>query len=308
LADETAGDPISGLKWTHKTPEKVSRALRRQGFRIGKTTVRRLMRSLHYSLRVNRKRLSRKNPVDRDRQMRYIRRARETQFRAGFPIISVDTKKKELIGSFRNPGQAWRQAPEEVLATDFLSDAVGKAVPYGIYDLHHNAGFMLVGRSHETPEFATQAIRTWWRYVGANWYGRKRQILILADGGGGNGNASWRWKRGLQDLADDYRLTITVLHYPPGASKWNPVEHRMFSHISANWKGKPLVSYAAMVKLIRATRTQTGFTCRAHQDKTDYPTRAKLTANQIQGIQLKPHRTRPHWNYTIEPGSRRRLK
>ena len=308
LADETAGDPISGLKWIHKTPEKVSRALRRRGYRIGKTTVRRLMRSLRYSLRVNRKRLSRRHSADRDRQMRYIRRMREAHFRAGFPIISVNTKKKEMIGLFRNAGPAWRQTPEDVLATDFLSDAMGKAIPYGIYDLRQDAGFMLVGRSHETPEFATQAIRTWWRYVGSHRYPRQRRLLILADGGGGNGSASWRWKRGLQDLANDYGLTITVLHYPTGASKWNPIEHRMFSHISANWRGKPLMSYAVMLKLIRATKTETGFTCRAHQDTTEYPTKVKLTADEINGINLKPHRTRPHWNYTIEPNSRRRTK
>lgn len=301
MDDETAGDPVTGLKWTHKTPEKLSRALQSQGFRIGRTTVRRLMRARRYSLRVNRKRLSRQRHPERNRQMKYIARQRRAFLRAGFPVISVDTKKKELIGEFRNPGRTWRQAPREVLATDFLSDAVGKAIPYGVYDLRHNAGLVAVGLSHETAEFATRTIRTWWRRTGGRLYVRRKQLLILADGGGANGSDAWRWKQGLQALADEFRLTITVTHYPPGASKWNPIEHRMFSPISLNWQGQPLVTYALMLKLIRATRTQTGFTCRAYLDKADYPTKIKLTAEEKAQINLVPHRLRPHWNYTIKP-------
>ena len=301
LEDETAGDPITGLKWTHKTPEKLSRALGRRGFRIGRTAVRRLMREQRYRLRVNRKERSRQRHPERNRQMKHIARQRRAFLRAGFPVISVDTKKKELIGDFRNPGRTWRRAPREVWATDFLSDAVGKAIPYGLYDLRHNAGWLAVGVSHETAAFALQTIRTWWRCVGSGVYPRRKHLLILADGGGANGSGCWQWKQGLQGLANEFGLTITVMHYPPGASKWNPIEHRMFGPISSNWQGHPLVSYAVMLKLIRAAKTKTGFTCRAYLDKAEYPTKLKVPVVERAQINLVSHRVRPNWNYTIKP-------
>jgi hypothetical protein len=308
LRDDTAGDPISGLKWTHKTPAKLSQALRRQGFRVGRTTVRRLLRERGYALRVNRKCLSHRHDPQRDRQMRYIARQRRAFLTAGAPVISVDTKKKELVGNFRNAGRTWRRTPLEVLATDFPSDADGKAIPYGVYDLQHNTGYVAVGTSHETAEFAVATIRAWWHHLGRRRYGGHHPLLILADGGGANSDRGWRWKAGLQALADEFTLTITVLHYPPGASKWNPIEHRMFSPISQNWAGQPLVSYEAILKFIRTTKTTSGFRCRASLDQTDYETGLKMTALEIAHINLVPHRSFPTWNYTIKPHPRVRNK
>ena len=197
MRDDTAGDPISGLKWTHKTPAKLSRALRRQGFRVGRTTVRRLLGERGYALRVNRKGLSRRHDPHRDHQMRYIARQRRAFLTAGAPVISVDTKKKELVGNFRNAGRTWRRTPLEVWATDFPSDAEGKAIPYGVYDLQHNRGYMAIGISHETAEFAVATIRAWWQQVGRSRYAEHEHLLILADGGGANSDRSWRWKAGL---------------------------------------------------------------------------------------------------------------
>jgi hypothetical protein len=303
VRDDTAGDPITGLKWTHKTPAKLSRALRRQGFRVGRTTVRRLLRDHGYALRVNRKRLSRRHDPQRDRQLRYIARQRRAFKRAGAPIISVDTKKKELVGNFRNAGRTWRRTPLAVLATDFPSDADGKAIPYGVYELQHNRGYIAIGTSHETAEFAVATIRAWWQRVGRSRYAGHADWLILADGGGANSDRSWRWKAGLQALADEFSLTLTVLHYPPGASKWNPIEHRLFSPISQNWAGQPLVNYETILKFLRTTKTATGLRCRAAVDTTDYKTGLRLTAQEIAQINLVSHRILPRWNYTIKPYS-----
>ena len=303
LQDDTAGDPITGLKWTRKTPAKLSRELRRQGFRVGRMTVRRLMGERGYALRVNRKRLSKRQDPDRDRQMRHIARTRRVFIRAGFPVISVDTKKKELIGNFKNAGRTWRRQPREVLATDFLSDAEGKAIPYGVYDLQRNQGYLALGTSHETAGFAVATIRAWWKQVGQVAYAGESHLLILADGGGANGSDGWLWKAGLQALADEFNLTITVTHYPPGASKWNPIEHRMFSPISQNWAGQPLVTYETMLKYIRTTRTESGFRCRVRLDTTAYPTGLKVPAEEIAQFNLSRHRVFPDWNYTLRPHS-----
>ncbi len=240
LADATAGDPITGLKWTRKTIRKLTCQLRRK-YKVGRTTVAGLLRLKRYALRVNRKRLSRQRDPERDLQMRYIVRQQHQFQRVGLPVISVDTKKKELVGAFKNPGRTWRQRPLAVLATDFLQDAEGKAIPYGIYDLTRNAGFVVVGISHETAAFAIAAIRLWWLDVGRHAYPGCDALLIEADSGGANGNRCWLWKVGLQALADEFDLTITVTHYPTAASKWNPIEHRLFSQISDNWAGQPLV-------------------------------------------------------------------
>ncbi len=300
LADATAGDPITGLKWTRKTIRNLARRLRRK-FTVGRTTVARLLRLKRYALRVNRKRLSRKQDPERDRQMRYITRQRRKFQCAGLPVISVDTKKKELVGAFRNAGRTWRQQPLDVLETDFLHDAVGKAIPYGIYDLTRNAGYVVVGTSHETPAFAIAAIRTWWLDVGCHVYLEADALLIEADCGGANGNRCWLWKVGLQALADEFGLTITVTHYPTGASKWNPIEHRLFSRISGNWAGQPLISYETVLKFIRTTETEKGLRCRARLDTTAYETGLKVTAAQKAQINFKRQRTRPHYNYTIRP-------
>ncbi len=269
--------------------------------RASRMTVRRLLRKRDYTLRVNRKRLTKERNPDRDRQMRYIARRRRAFQKAGFPVISVDAKKKELIGNFRNMGRTWRRKPLEVWTTDFPSDAEGKAIPYGLYDVTHNEGWVVVGTSHETAEFAVTAIRSWWLAVGRRLYAGKPRLLIEADDGGANDSRSWLWKAGLQTLADEFHLTITVTHFPPGASKWNPVEHRLFGPISLNWAGQPLRSYETMLNFIRTTKTESGLRCRARLDRRDYETGLKVTPDEKAQINLKPHRVLPHWNYKIEP-------
>jgi len=300
LEDATAGDPIAGLKWTRKTLAALTRELQKE-FRIGHTTVARLLKSKGIALRGNRKRLSPRQDAQRDRQFRYIARLRRTFAKANLPIISVDTKKKELIGTFKNTGRTWRRTPLEVFETDFPNDAKGKAIPYGIYDLLRNEGYVVVGTSHETPAFAVAAIRWWWCEVGQHQHCGKRELLILADGGGANGNHCWLWKWHLQQLADEFNLTITVAHYPAGASKWNPVEHCLFCYISRNWSGQPLISFETVLKFIRTTRTETGLRCRARLDRRTYEIGAKITPQQKQEINLQPHRILPQYNYTIRP-------
>ena len=301
MQDATAGDPVTGLKWTRKTSRKLSWVLTRRGYPVGPDTVRRLLRQGKYVLRANRKRLNRKRDPDRDRQMRYLTRKRRAHQKAGFPVISVDAKQRELIGNFKNPGQTWRRTRLDVLESDYPSDAEGVAIPYGIYDVTRNEGFVVVGTSHQTPEFAVAAIRQWWMRVGQRVYADQKQVLIEADCGGANGNRCWLWKWELQQLADEFGLTITVTHLPTSASKWNPIEHKLFCHIEANWAGQPLVSYETVLKFIRTTRTDTGLRCRACLDATQYETGRKITAEQKAQINLKPHRVLPRWNYTIEP-------
>jgi hypothetical protein len=301
LQDATAGDPISGLKWTRKTSRSLARELSRKGFKAGRDTVSRLAKDLGYTLRGNRKRLSRKQDAGRDNQMRYLARQRNRFLRKNLPVIGVDCKKKELIGLFRNPGRTLRQVPLEVLATDFPSDARGKAIPYGIYDVRYNEGYRVVGVSHETAEFVISAIRHWWCEIGRLLYKGCHRLLIQADCGGANACDSWLWKVRLQTLADEFQLAITVTHYPPGASKWNPIEHRMFSVISANWAGQPLVSYETMLKFIRTSNTQTGFRCLAYFDRRKYPTNGKVSPDEKTNLNLHLHHLFPEWNYTIKP-------
>lgn len=301
MQDATAGDPITGLKWTRKTSRKLAGELKRKGFILGRSTVSRLARKLGYSLRGNRKRLSRTQDDGRDSQMRHLACQRNRFVRQNLPVISVDCKKKELIGLFRNSGRTLRQEPLEVLATDFPSDAKGKAIPYGIYDVRHNQGYMVVGISHETAEFVIAAIRCWWLEIGRVRYKGCRQLLIQADSGGANACDSWLWKVGLQTLADEFELIITVTHYPAGASKWNLVEHRMFSVISQNWAGQPLLSYETMLKFIRTSKTETGFRCLAYLDRRKYQTKQKVSPDQKANLYLQLHRLFPEWNYTIKP-------
>jgi hypothetical protein len=303
VEDATAGHPITGLKWTRKTSRKLSRALKRRGYPVGPDTVRRLLRQSRYVLRANRKRLNKKRDPDRDRQMRYLKRQRQAHQQAGFPVISVDAKQRELIGNFKNPGQTWRQVQLDVLESDYPSQAEGVAIPYGIYDVTRNEGFVVVGTTHQTPQFAVAAIRRWWLKVGQAVYRRKKHLLIEADCGGANGNRCWLWKWELQQLADEFGLTITVTHLPTSASKWNPIEHRLFCHIEANWAGQPLISYETMLKFIRTTHTDTGLRCRAYRDTTPYQTGRKITPEQKAHINLAPHRVLPRWNYTIKPRS-----
>lgn len=306
LKDTTAGDPITGVKWTRKTVRRLTGALRRKQFKVKRETVRRLLIKLGYRLRVNRKRLVKTRDPQRDQQMRYITRIRERYVRSGQPVISVDTKKRELMGNFKNPGRTWRRAPINVWESDYPTDADGVAIPYGIYDVIHDQGCVVVGTSHQTPAFAGHALRTWWLKMGAVQFAGHHELLIQADGGNPNGCRSWQWKFQLQQLADEFGLTITVTHLPPGASKWNPVEHRLFCFISNNWAGQPLINYETVLKFIRTTRTETGLRCRAFLDRTCYETGQTLTPDERAQINLVPHRVLPHWNYTIKPNAVRR--
>ena len=301
LQDATAGDPIHGTKWIRKTLRKLVEELRGKKFKVGRETVRRLLKKLGYALRHNRKERSKRQDADRDQQMRYLARKRRAFLKAKKPAISVDAKKKELIGNFKNPGRTWRREARSVLATDFPSDADGKAIPYGIYDMARNRGFVGVGVSHETAEFAVNVIRRWWHTEGRAAYPDVTELLVQADGGGANGYRSWLWKWELQRLADEIGLTIVVTHYPTSASKWNWIEHRLFNHISANWAGEPLVSFETVLKFIRTTTTETGLCCVAYLDRKRYLTKVKVTPEQKKAIRLIKHRVLPKWNYTIRP-------
>ena len=303
LADTTAGDPMTGAKWTRKTVRTLSRELKRQGIHVSPMTVRRLLKARDYALRVNRKRLTKERNPGRDRQMRYIARLRRAFQKAGKPVISVDAKKRELVGNFKNAGRTWRRHPIAVLETDFLSEAVGKALLYGVYDEVRNHGLVVIGVSHETAEFTVAAIRRWWIKVGRQSYPGHQHLLIQADDGGSNDSRSWLWKFGLQALADEFGLTITVTHFPAGASKWNRIEHRLFCFISLNWAGQPLRSYETILKFIRTTRTANGLRCQAELDRAEYETGLKVTPEEKVSINLKAHRIHPNWNYTIEPHS-----
>lgn len=265
------------------------------------STVARLLRDLHFSLRTCRKKKAGTRHKDRDRQFRYLTRLRKLYLTLGWPVISVDTKKKELVGDFKNPGRCWRCRDRDVLDHDFPSWAIGRAIPYGIYDLAFDDGLVVIGTSHETPSFAVAAIRRWWLEIGRWRHAGKRRLLIEADAGGANAARKWQWKVALQGLADEFGLIITVTHYPTGASKWNPIDHRMFSLISANWSGEPLVSYETILGFIRRTRSSEGFHCRARLDVTEYPTGYRVTSEAKEQVRLKPRPVLPRWNYTICP-------
>jgi len=308
LKDDTAGDPISGVKWTNRSLRKLRNALSRQRIRLAPNTIARLLRQRRYSLRTNRKRLAGIREGNRDRQFRYLARMRQLYLTLKFPVISVDAKKKELVGNFKNPGRRWRRESRDVLDHDFPSSAIGQAFPYGIYDFAYNDGYVVVGTSYETAAFAVAAIRRWWLVVGQNRYPEARRLLIQADGGGSNGCRRWGWKLALQHLADEFGLILTITHYSPGASKWNPIDHRMFSLISDNWAGEPLTSYELILKYIRMTRSKTGFRCRASLDRKNYPTKVKVTPAQKSYIRLKRCNVLPQWNYTILPHESRHNK
>ncbi len=301
LKDETAGDPVTGVKWTKKSLHTLSDGLKQQGYPVSANTVARLLKGEDYVLRANRKRLSKRRDPDRDCQMRYLSRRRKKHEKAGLPSISIDAKQRELIGNFKNPGRRYCRRPVPVLESDYPSDADGVAIPYGIFDTNRNEGFVVVGTSHQTPQFAAACVRRWWRQVGKRKYPNKNHLLIQADCGGANGNRLWTWKYELQNLADELDLTITVTHLPTSASKWNPIEHKLFCHIEANWAGTPLISYETVIKCIRSTKTSTGLRCQAYLDPKNYETGHHVSKEQKAFINLKPHRTLPRWNYTIFP-------
>jgi hypothetical protein len=269
---------------------------------VSPNTVARLLHQMGYSLRVNHKQLSTSHSPDRNDQFLYLFDLRDQFQRQGFPIISVDTKKRELVGPFKNAGARWDLTPRLVNDHDFRSDATGIAIPYGIYDVLANRGSVVVGVSHDTPAFAAHAIAHWWDQEGSLRYPRSRQLLILGDTGGSNGYRCRAWKTELQSqLADSRGLTLTIAHYPTGASKWNPIEHRLFSEISKNWAGEPLDSYQKILRFIRSTKTKTGLAVTAHLDRHTYPTGIAPTPEQLQVLKVKPHEILPRWNYTISP-------
>jgi hypothetical protein len=304
LNDEVAGDPDGEHKWVRSSVTKVTNRLRQKGFRVGRNAVWALLRRMGFSLRtaVRRRRGVSRDPVRRDQQFRYIASQRKRFHKAGLPVISVDTKKKELIGNFRKFGRSWcRQAPD-VDEHDFASQAECIAVPFGVYDLAANQGYVVVGVSHNTPAFAVSVIARWWEEDGRARYPGKRRMLILADGGGANGSRCAAWKMNIQEkLCDGLGLTVTVCHYPSGCSKWNPVERRLFSQISKNWEGKPLKSLSLMLGYIRGTTTTTGLTVKAYLDEGIYRKGQEVTREQLQKLNARPHSVCSNWNYTIRP-------
>ena len=302
LDHDTAGDPITGLKRSRRTTAKIAMALSDFGIAVSPNTIARLLHQMGYSLRVNHKQLPGSSSPDRNDQFLYISDLRDRFRRQGHPIISVDTKKRELVGRFKNPGTRWDLTPRLVNDHDFRSDATGVAIPYGIYDLLANRGSAAIGVSHDTPAFAAHSIAHWWGQEGIGRYPRSRKLLILGDAGGSNSARPRAWKTELQSqLADSLGLIVTVAHYPSGASQWNPIEHRLFSEISRNWAGEPLTTYQKILNFIRSTRTQTGLSVSAHLDRRHYPTGTQPTPAQMHALRIKPHELLPKWNYTISP-------
>lgn len=299
---DTAGDPINGVKWTHKTTEKIAAELHSLGITVSPRTVSKLLKQMGFSLRVNHKKRANGSPAQRDAQFVYIGELRERFAAQGNPLVSVDTKKKELVGQFKNAGSAWHRQPVLVNDHDFRSDAIGIAIPYGIYDLRANRGTLFVGTSHDTPEFAVDAVERWWRKEGQKRYPHASHLAILADGGGSNGARCRSWKYHLQrKLCDGHGVNVTVAHYPPGASKWNPIEHRLFSEVSKNWAGRPLDSYETVLKYLRTTTTSTGLRVTAHLVRRTYCKGTRITDSQMREIPIEKHDVHPHWNYTLTP-------
>ncbi len=304
----TRGDPESPLRWTCKSTRTLAAELTAQGHAVSHVVVARLLAALGYSLQANRKTQEGTSHPDRDAQCAHLNAAITAQLQRGHPAISVDTKKKELVGRFKNTGRTWRPRgdPEPVKVHDFLDPAQGKAIPYGVYDLARNAGWVSVGVDHDTATFAVATIRRWWRAMGRRRYPHATSVLILADSGGSNGARVRLWKWELQRFATTSGLTLTVCHLPPGTSKWNKIEHRLFAFISQNWRGQPLLTHATIVNLIAATRTQTGLTVRCVLDTNPYPKAVTPTAAQMASIHLTPHAFHGEWNYTIHPTPKHR--
>jgi hypothetical protein len=299
----TRGDPMSLLRWTCKSAAKLAAALQTQGHRVSERTVNRLLHALGYSLQANRKMLEGCAHPDRDAQFQYINRRAKAFQKQRQPVISVDTKKKELVGQFRHGGREWHPhgQPAEVNVHDFPDKVVGKVIPYGVYDEATNTGWVSVGIDHDTAAFAVETIRRWWRHMGHQVYPQGKRLLITADGGGSNGSRCRLWKVELQRLADEIGLRISVCHFPPGTSKWNKIEHRMCCHITENWRGRPLVSREVVVNLIGHTTTQTGLAIQSEVDENRYPTGREVTVQQMESLAIKPEKFHGEWNYTIDP-------
>jgi Rhodopirellula transposase DDE domain len=305
VAPETAGDPMSAQKWVRSSLRTLSERLRERGHAASPPTVGRLLKTLGYALHVNAKKSeARAHHADRSAQFDYIAQQRQAFRAAGRPIISVDTKKKELIGAFKNSGRTWSREAEAVNVHDFLSEALGRAVPYGVYDLTHNRGTVYVGSSADTAQFAVDAIAHWWQMEGQMLCPGATHVLILADGGGSNGCRARLWKQQIQEhLCDGLGLTVTVCHYPPGCSKWNPIEHRLFGPISINWAGQPLRTWETMLAYIRGTTTTTGLDVHAVRLDGVYPTGQCVSNAEMDALSVTKHAVCPAWNYTICPRS-----
>lgn len=306
LEESTAGDPMSSLKWTSRSTRAIADELTQKGHRVSAVTVGRCLRAMGYSLQANVKTIEgdEQHP-DRDDQFRYINGQVASWMRSGEPVISVDTKKKELVGLFRNAGRTWKKSgePEQVFTHDFPHMGKGKAIPYGAYDVGRDEALVNVGVSHDTSEFAVASVRQWWRTLGSASYPSAKRLLICADAGGSNGARRRAWKWHLQQLANEIGLAVTVCHYPPGTSKWNKIEHRLFSFISIQWRGKPLVSFETVVSLIGSTKTRTGLNVKAVLDTGQYPIGQTITPSQMNSLRLSGHDFHPDWNYSITPQS-----
>ena len=300
---ESRGDPQSPLRWTCKSTRRLAQELTAQGHPIGPTTVRQLLREAGYSLQANRKTREGESHPDRDAQFRFINRRVKAQERGGQPAISVDTKKKENLGNFKNPGQTWRRKgkPLEVNTHDFPDPKKGKAVPYGVYDLGHNEAWVNVGISSDTAEFAVESIRCWWKRLGRKRYRWAIRLLITADSGGSNSSRNRLWKVELQRLSNETGLEIEVCHFPPGTSKWNKIEHRLFCHVTRNWRGQPLETYEIVVSLIGSTTTETGLKVYAELDTSKYAKGRKVSDEELAKVKIKRARFHGEWNYVIRP-------
>jgi hypothetical protein len=299
----TRGDPQSPLRWTCKSTTQLAQALTRQGHPVSPSTVGRLLKASGYSLQSNRKTKEGGNHPDRNAQFEHINATVLSFQNRGQPVISVDTKKKELVGDFKNGGREWRPQgePEEVRVHDFMEKHLGKAIPYGVYDVTENEGWVSVGIDHDTARFAAEAIRRWWKKMGSKRHRGASELLITADGGGSNGSRCRLWKVALQDLATRLDMPIHVCHFPPGTSKWNKIEHRMFCHITQNWRGRPLISHEVIINLIANTNTEQGLTIKAEIDNAKYPLKTKVTDAELATLKIKHHKFHGEWNYVIHP-------
>jgi hypothetical protein len=303
LEETTRGDPQSALRWTLKSTRKLAEALSRIGHPVSHTKVGQILHDMNYSLQGNRKTEEGDDHPDRDAQFRHINNAVKRNLARGWPVISVDTKRKELLGNYQNAGQQWRPSkqPRKVLGHDFPSPDVPRAYPYGIYDIGKNTGFVNVGTDHDTGEFAVASIRGWWRHEGKRLYPRAETLLITADAGGSNG---WRlrlWKVELQKFADESGLSLSVCHFPPGTSKWNKIEHRLFSFITSNWRGEPLMDHETIVNLIAGTTTAKGLKVTCRLDRRKYRTGRKVTSAEMKQLHLRPDKFHGEWSYVIQP-------
>lgn len=299
----TRGDPESPLRWTCKSLRTLSGELKAQGFEVSHSMVGQILHDMGYSLQSNRKTAEGKQHPDRNEQFEFINLLAEENLRDGNPVISVDAKKKELVGNFKNAGRQWRPkgSPEEVNVYDFLSLAQGRATPYGVYDIGKNEGWVNVGTDKDTAAFAVESIRRWWNEMGCKNYPNADRLVITADGGGSNGSRLRLWKTQLQDFCNEIQIPIVISHFPPGTSKWNKIEHRLFSHISMNWRGQPLTSFETILNLISSTTTKTGLKVNAKIDLNKYPKGIKVSDAQLRMIDISRNKFHGEWNYTINP-------